>query len=77
MLLFPGQSRIAVGVESVVLGTALELRAAGTVSILLADRRREGWVSWAVAVGGNLLVLAGGVSLFAGVAACTSGPPAS
>jgi modulator of FtsH protease len=66
VLLFPGQGRVAVGAEAVIAGAALELRAAGTVAVLRARTSREGWASWAVAVTGNLLVLAGGVSLLAG-----------
>lgn len=63
VLLFPGMGRVAAGVASVIVGATLEVRAAGTWPIVWAERRREARWSWAVAVGANLMVLAGGVSL--------------
>src|SRR5690348_15190116 len=66
VLLFPGQGRVPVGLECLAIGGALEARALGTWPIVRSATRREAQVSWAVAVGGNLLVLGGGVSVLAG-----------
>jgi modulator of FtsH protease len=67
LVLVPGQGRVAVGIEMLVIGAALTYRATHTWPVVRASLRREAVVSYRVGTFAHVLLCLGAVSLLARV----------
>jgi modulator of FtsH protease len=65
LLLIPGQSRVAVGVEMLLVGALLAYRATHTWSVVHASLRREAVISYMVGTFAHVLLCLGAISLLA------------
>jgi modulator of FtsH protease len=65
LLLIPGQGRVAVGVELLVIGAALVFRAIHTWPVVRASLRPEAVISYAVGTFAHVVLCLGAISLLA------------
>jgi modulator of FtsH protease len=68
LLLIPGQGRVTVGIEMLLIGVFLAYRAVHTWPIVRASLRREAVISYAVGASAHVLLVLGAISLLARVA---------
>jgi modulator of FtsH protease len=65
LLLIPGQGRVAVGVEMLLIGLVLAFRAIHTWPVVRASLRREAVISYCVGTSAHIVLLVGAVSVLA------------